>query len=645
MKKKKDPDKYEEFYKTVKVPIKYVLKNLNINLPKINNTVNIANKIFIHTLQFIKLYSIDYYNKNNKLPNIDKNFINSVMKILCVEKSTGRPPNKDTKDMKEKLKIFYEEHYKKLLANNEILEYTHMNTILDYLTIDIITMYENNIKQRYVTCVETVVNAIWQKNMLIDKIKKIKKTKKQIDDSIHKLNNVLRKIKIDLLELDDNFKSHKSYHKWIIIQRNLIRPIKEKFEKDSVYYDIHCNPQEYYSGMFYMMNEIEKRNFSIQNIFPLRSEIISKHIRLDTTTLVHLLMTDKQGKKSDYLFEGNLKRNEDKIWNFFFRTERKCFNKLYYSFHHMIETDGLSCSILFLRNDLVGKKVRQFKFNSCEKYIDELESSDYERLEKKKIIAIDPGKSDLLYCVDNYDKDSNNFRYTQDQRRKETKSKKYSKIILLQKKTVIDNKTIIDYETELSLFNRKTLDFEKFREYIFNKNKINAILFEFYNKELFRKLKLNGYTNRLRTEQKLINNFKKKFGSEKEIVICIGDFEQKRHMKYKEPVKGKGFRTLFRKNGFETYLVDEYKTSCECSGCEKGRCERFIVKENPRPFRNNLILCWGLLKCKTCDGIWNRDCNGAKNIYKVSENYINGLDIPLNLQRKKNKSDVLQDIS
>jgi len=36
-------------------------------------------------------------------------------------------------------------------------------------------------------------------------------------------------------------------------------------------------------------------------------------------------MTKKQGKKSDYLFKGNLKRFEDKIWKFFFRTERQCF--------------------------------------------------------------------------------------------------------------------------------------------------------------------------------------------------------------------------------------------------------------------------------------------------------------------------------
>jgi len=32
--------------------------------------------------------------------------------------------------------------------------------------------------------------------------------------------------------------------------------------------------------------------------------------------------------------------------------------------------------------------------------------------------------------------------------------------------------------------------------------------------------------------------------------------------------------------------------------------------------------------CKICDGVWNRDCNGATNIYKVSYNAIHNLNRP-----------------
>ena len=80
-----------------------------------------------------------------------------------------------------------------------------------------------------------------------------------------------------------------------------------------------------------------------------------------------------------------------------------------------------------------------------EEYIDELK--DYSQLQNKKIVGIDPGKCDLIYCVDNDNKESNHFRYSQDQRRKEIKKKKYSKIQLELKQEIINGKTIIEWET------------------------------------------------------------------------------------------------------------------------------------------------------------------------------------------------------
>ena len=308
----------------------------------------------------------------------------------------------------------------------------------------------------------------------------------------------------------------------------------------------------------------------------------------------------------------------------------------------MVETDGISCSILLLREDMVGKRIHMCKTaNNNEKYIDEIK--DYSKLKDKKIVSIDPGLCDLIYCVDGDSKEANEFRYSQDRRRKETKSKKYAKIILEIKQEKINDKTIIEYETELSKFNRKTLIIDEFKKYIKKKNEINSKLFQFYEKYIFRKLKLNGYMNRLKNEQKMINNFKKKFGNEKEVIVCVGDYEQRKHMKYKEPIKGKGMRSLFRKNGFEIYLVDEFRTSCKCSKCEGGECNKFQIRENPKPYKFNLNLVHGLIACKKCSNVWNRDCNGAKNIHKITYNAINGKERPSYLCR--NISGVLHDTS
>jgi transposase len=635
-KKTKPPDKATDYFKCVKISLKHVLKNPDINLPKITNAVIKCNKIVINTLMFMKLYLLDYFEKNNKLPEIDKVFVNSCMKILCNESASGRPPKKEIKELKDKLTAFYNSDYKPLIKDTN-LDYTHLNTVLDYLTIGIITMYENNIKLHYVEYIERYVNIVWKKKDTIIKIKKENKDEKKQKELVNEFCRQLRKIKTDILEITTEYKSDLKYHNWIKEIKKTITPNKDKYMKDSLYYDLQCNPQDYLPCMIRMMKAVEKDKVMIYNVFPMRNDIIMKSIKLDTTTLVHLLFTQKQGNKTDYLLEGNLKKYEDKIWEFFFRTERQCFNKPKYTFHHMIETDGVSCSILMLRNDLIGKRIPNIKVGSnIEQYIDEL--CDYTNIKNKKIVAFDPNLSDLIYCVDDNSKEANEFRYTQDSRRKECKIKKYAKIILEFKKEKIDGKTVIEYETELSKLNRKTLIIKDFKEYIQKKSEINNKLYKFYEKYIFRKLKLNGYINRKKHEQKMINNFKKIFGKPEDVIICAGDFEQKQGMKYgKEPVKGKGIRRIFRDNGYKLYLVDEFRTSCMCSICkeETGRCEKFLTRKNPKPYKSGNVLVHGLLKCKTCNNVWNRDVNSATNIYRIAKNAINGLERPKYLCREK----------
>jgi hypothetical protein len=638
--KEKPPD---DFFKGIKTSLKSVLKHPDINLPKITNAVIKCNKIVIQTMMFMKLFLLDHYDNHNSLPIINDEFINSCMKILCNEKASGRPPKKEIKELKDKLTAFYKTDFQPLIQN-ENLDYTHMNTILDYLTIDILTMYENNIKLHYVEYVERFVNVVWKKKFIVSKIRKLNITQKAKEQRVNNLCNQLRKIKNDLLNVETtNYKSHSMYHKWINQQKQFITPNKTSYKKNNIVYDLMCNPFDYFGCIIFMMKQIEKEEQTIYNVFPMRNEVIPKHIRLDTTTLVHLLMTKKQGNKSDYLTKGNLKRKEDKIWEFFFRTERKCFKKKYYEFHHMIETDGVSCSLLLLRKDLIGKKIPMIKKGlSTETYIDEL--NDYSNLQNKKIVAIDPGKCDLIYCVDNSNKQANEFRYSQDQRRKETKKKKYSKIQLELKKEKIHGKTIIEWETELSKLNRKSLNISKFKEYIKKKSEINYILFAFYEKYIFRKLRLQSYRNTKRSEQKMLNNFKRIFGNEKDVVVCFGDYEQKKQMKYKEATKGKGMRTLFRKAGFQTYLVDEFRTSCMCSKCEIGICKKNMVRRNPKPYRNDNVLIHGLICCKNGCGYWNRDVNGATNIYKIAYNAINNKVRPNYLSRSNKSSGCLDEL-
>ena len=109
-----------------------------------------------------------------------------------------------------------------------------------------------------------------------------------------------------------------------------------------------------------------------------------------------------------------------------------------------------------------------------------------------------------------------------------------------------------------------------------------------------------------------------------------------KQMKFMEPTKGKGFRTLFRKAGYPVYLVDEYRTSARCHYCksDEGICEKFRSCKSPRPWKKNeTILRHGLLRCKTCGRLWNRDLNGSLNIHKVMVDTISGKDRPAYLKR------------
>lgn len=82
-------------------------------------------------------------------------------------------------------------------------------------------------------------------------------------------------------------------------------------------------------------------------------------------------------------------------------------------------------------------------------------------------------------------------------------------------------------------------------------------------------------------------------------------------------------RKLFREFGHLVCLVDEFRTSCKCHNCkstelETGSCEKFRMCENPRPWKaGEQTLRHGLVKCKTCQCLWNRDVLSSLNMEAI----------------------------
>ena len=161
------------------------------------------------------------------------------------------------------------------------------------------------------------------------------------------------------------------------------------------------------------------------------------------------------------------------------------------------------------------------------------------------------------------------YRYTQANRNYDVRKTKYIRIRECLKTEYINGELEVRHiEATLSIFDSKTTDFKKFEEYVCHKITVNDLLDEHYKRTIYRKLKWNTYINTHRSEDMMLNNFRKKFGSYQNAVIILGDYSEKNHKKGNEPTILKRLRTLFKKELYEVYLIDEFRTSKLCHKCE-----------------------------------------------------------------------------
>ena len=242
------------------------------------------------------------------------------------------------------------------------------------------------------------------------------------------------------------------------------------------------------------------------------------------------------------------------VWNHFLKLNKKTFKKNKYEFNHMIRTDGISICVLFVLLEN-GKPMSKSKGKKLKGFLDSNYIENVKNINdiNKKFVLADPGKSDIIYCGSKKnDGELETFRYTQNQRRLELGTKKYRKIINnVNTETKINDKTIKEIESTLSLVNSKTVNYDKFKEYLIEKNKVNHKLFNHYQQKFFRKFKLNSYTNTQKSESKLINNFSNKYGKPEDTMFVIGDYDTGSYnMKGVEPIICKRIRRIFKNAGY-----------------------------------------------------------------------------------------------
>jgi len=640
VKEKKKEEDNVDYMKTNKDNIMNIIKDEKI-LPIINDLVNRTNKIVIHSYQFLKLYFIYLYENNQSFPILDKEYICDIFKVITKRKC-GSGGYKDDK-MPEQLKTlytFYKEHYSKTITDNEILYYDKLSYILAYEAIDMITNINNNIQEHFIDHLNKYVNIVFDVKAKRDEITKNNKDK-IIRKELHKQNyEEYNKVKKDLITFGE-LTSDIKYHDWIKDQKLKLFPNKNVFDNENIYYHLKSNTQDFLISMFHVCNELEKiNNIKIEkeekqirlfNVLPLRTNIIGKNICIDTCALISNFLGDES--TSEYLATYKKQNKYKELWGRFFNLDNKVFKKNKYAFNYMIRTDTISCCILFIRLDANGKPLKKTISN---KKLTEEVNTDYiekveltEEIKSKKIVCIDPNLADLIYCGSkNADGDLETFRYTQNQRRLETRLKKYNKIMYnVNKETKINEKTVKEHETILSKLNSKTINYEKFMLYCIEKNKLNYLLYSHYEQSFFRKFKLNRFINTQKSESKMTKNFANKFGKPQDTLFIMGDFDKGDYnMKGKEPTICKKFRRIFKNAGYKTFLVNEFRTSKLCNCCH-NELEMFLERESHKPKlikENKKETVSGLLRCSSvkpkCEIIHNRDKNAVQNMLSIVEN-------------------------
>ena len=601
VKKKKPKDTFQEFrnneksaYKTFKIPLKTILLHRDTIQPVINNLVFEMNDLVIHTYQFIRLYILNCYKNNNTLPIIDETFILYCIKTLGSRDNRGKK-GKDT-ELLEMLDTFYKTEYQPLL-NHEKTNLKNTTFLLPYLATQIHTSLHNNFQEHFIQHFLRFIN----------------KTTNEITED----KATLFQFKKQLLELNE---TDEIFSNWKLTHLHNILPTEIK---KSIHYDIKVRPFEYLNGMLYMNSVLEKQENKLFQPLPLRNNIIPKHIIIDTASLINLFCPEKDSKgnkvkKCELL--SNIKDNQNEVWSNFLDLKNKIFKNKHYQFHNQIQTDGISCCLLFIRKDLKDKKwgsrvpvLQEQDFYN----IEDLSIEQLDSLKGRNIVGCDPGKRSLVYMMD---KNGNKLQYTAPQRKRESKAKTNQRILLEER----NKHKIIEKETHLSFQNSKSVDYNKFKIYLVEKNKLNIETTEFYKKEVWRKMKFRQYSYSKKSIDTFLNKIKETFGEN--ILIGYGNWSRSSQMKHFMPTMNKGLRKLIHKK-YDTITINECNTSKKCCDCNKD-LEYYKDKEGKKVFR--LLVCSNCVSCENKKIVFRtRDANSSINIMKLTSCWIEKQERPL----------------
>lgn len=493
-----NPPEGIQIFRTIKCPLKKVLKNYIIIQPIIEQYVCDLNQMVMVGYEFVKCYITDLYEQNLPIPIMDKAFFINVLKTISIKSNPkrGRPCGEETIDERLQMSTYYE-HVFSLTVHDNRLSFTHKNHVLDELGNQMATCLTTNLKTQFIKYLFKYINIIHREpRAKLIRQEKDKKIRKQL---YSQLKTDMFNLKNDLI-LDHIDKSDKQYHEWIRDNRKYLLP---EIILENVAYDIQCKPLSYLTYAMYINRQIEDLDRRPNQIFPQRRSNIPHFILLNSSSIMEMLKSEQKviekhkifdhipfrkkqstckkstrkkssskkapsKKKSDPEFAtiSNLMNNagayQQDIWTRILELDNQSkktniFNQDPYDFYYQIRTDGFTCCLLFIHKEY---RNRPYGWKPSEKSVDEdkefdqltnLSKSECDQLLNGlyRFAGLDPGETDPYSIMgapkgetqvsskvtnDNPNPKDMFFQYSALRRRSETYTKRSNEIINCEKK-------------------------------------------------------------------------------------------------------------------------------------------------------------------------------------------------------------------
>lgn len=606
---------------TKKTSLRRILRDPDKHSPILEDAIIRTNQIVYHGYNLLNLF-YRHSRESGPSPLPDKKFIFMVFRVV----STTSIKRKDTKHPYfDAMCQFFAANYAPTMAAG-LSSRDHLTQILDYEADTAEIMIKNNIQAQFVRRLyEYINNSLNVKELLRVSSSGPEKTA---------VFALVRAVKTDVLT--GSMTAPVEYRSFVEGVRQMVIPTLIK----SVHYDLVADPFKFFPG-FIRLHWLLNGKFVL---IPSRSSNIPAYITLDTQCLRALFG----------ITSGRNITPKDIIWRDVFYIQKRDFRSGSKPFHWLLKTDGIGVSLCFEDGNIMKPKRKQ---NSPDNHSDYITSMTLERRGNRQIVAIDPNKEDIIYCVghsiDITDEPTSSndklqvFRHTKARRNIETKMREYRRrrlklarkthVIARDQTDAIFNPSIEELNTHLSQYTARTANFADFLTYLRHKIPIAEITREHYASPIYRWMRWRSYINTQRSEAQMVNRFAATYGLPHEVIICFGDYSQS-HLRGTEPVKGKSIHRLFCRRGYEVKLVDEFRTSKCCCKCDSVLEQKFHpqICKRPGKYFGKQIKCHGLTRCTTClNGVrlWNRDLNAALNIYRVAEQILSGLPRPPGLCR------------